>query len=47
MVVIVVVMMMVVIMIGHGPKIGAKSGLCRGEDSASISTWDLGQGASA
>jgi hypothetical protein len=35
--VVVVVVMVVVIMIGHGAKIGAKSGLCRGEDSASIS----------
>jgi hypothetical protein len=45
--VIVVVMMVVVIviMVAHGVRIGAKSGLCRGRDSASICRWGSGQGA--
>jgi hypothetical protein len=42
---VVIVVVMVVIMIGHGPKIGAKSGLCRGGDSASICICGVGQGA--
>ena len=46
MVVIVVVMVVViVIMVAHGLRIGAKSGLCRGRDSASICRWGSGQGA--
>ena len=48
MVVIVVVSgVVIVIMVAHGVRIGAKSGLCRGRDSASICRWGSGQGAPA
>src|SRR5437879_10850082 len=40
---IVIMVVVVVVMPGHGAKIGAKSGLCRGRDSASISPWGRGQ----
>jgi hypothetical protein len=45
--VIVVVMMVVVVVIvvAHALRIVAKSGLCRGRDSASICRWGSGQGA--
>ena len=41
---VVIVVVMVVVMVAHGRKIGAKSGLCRGEDSASISAMGIRAG---
>jgi hypothetical protein len=42
----VIVVVVIVIMVAHTVRIGAKSGLCRGRDSASICRWGGGQDAS-